>query len=126
MLGYDDRGEAVGLEIIEKLLEDIANKIRDSDADLLYHDVIGGNLFSQIETTLQAIQLKYLKARISYGDLYREERFRPPIPALREALLNVVVHKGYCSHNAIQISISPDKLMLWNPSQLPESWTLES
>ena len=92
-----------------------------SDADLLYHDVIGGNLFSQAETALQVIQLKYLKARISYGDLYREERFPLPIPALREALLNAVVHKDYGSHNPIQINIYPDKLMLWNPGQLPEA-----
>jgi len=94
-------------------------------ADLLHHDVIQGSLFNQVETALEVIQLKYLKASISYGDLYRKERFPLPIPALREALLNAVVHKDYGAHNAIQISIYPDKLMLWNPGQLPESWTLE-
>src|SRR5690554_53684 len=96
-----------------------------NDADLLYHDVIHGNLFTQVETALELIQLKYLKAKISYEGLYRKERFPLPIPALREALLNAVVHKDYGSHTAIQISIYPDKLMLWNPGQLPDSWTLE-
>ena len=96
-----------------------------SNADLLHHDEITGNLFTQVEEALEVIKLKYLKASISYGELYRKERFPLPIPALREALLNAVVHKDYASHTAIQISIYPNKLMLWNPGQLPESWTLE-
>lgn len=96
-----------------------------SNTDLLHHDEITGNLFTQVEEALEVIKLKYLKASISYGELYRKERFPLPIPALREALLNAVVHKDYASHTAIQISIYPNKLMLWNPGQLPESWTLE-
>lgn len=66
-----------------------------------------------------------MKAGISYEGLYRKERFPLPIPALREALLNAVVHKDYSANTAIQISIYPNKLMLWNPGQLPENWTLE-
>lgn len=96
-----------------------------SDADLLHHDEITGNLFTQVENTIDVIQLKYLKASISYEGLYRKERFPLPIPALREVLLNAVVHKDYGVHTAIQISIYPNKLMLWNPGQLPENWTLE-
>lgn len=96
-----------------------------SDADLLHHDEIAGHLFAQVEAALEVIQIKYLKASISYDELYRKERFPLPIPALREALLNAVVHKDYDVKTAIQISIYSDKLMIWNPGQLPESWTVE-
>lgn len=96
-----------------------------SNTDLLHHDEITGDLFTQVESVLDVIQLKYLKASISYKKLYRKECFPLPIPALREALLNAVVHKDYSVKAAIQISIYPDKLMLWNPGQLPENWTLE-
>lgn len=129
MLGYNDQGEAVGLKNVDKLLEDIPNKARDVlgiliDVNLITKNNLS-NLFTQVEEALEVIKLKYLKASISYGELYRKERFPLPIPALREALLNAVVHKDYASHTAIQISIYPNKLMLWNPGQLPESWTLE-
>ena len=96
-----------------------------SNTDLIHHDEITGNLFTQVETAIEVLKLKYLKARISYDDLYRKERYRLPMAALREAILNAVVHKDYASNVAIQISVYPDKLMIWNPGQLPADWTLE-
>ncbi len=96
-----------------------------NDADLLHHDEITGNLFTQVETAIEVLKLKYLKARISYSGLYRQERYPLPMAALREAILNAVVHKDYASPVAIQISVYPDKLMIWNPGQIPEAWTLE-
>lgn len=96
-----------------------------SDADLLHHDEITGHLFHQVDTAIQVLQLKYLKARISYEGLYRRERFPLPMAALREAILNAVVHKDYASGIPIQISVYADKLMVWNPGQLPDDWTLD-
>lgn len=96
-----------------------------SDADLLHQDEITGNLFAQVETAIEVLKLKYLKARIGYEGLYRKERFPLPMAALREAILNAVVHKDYASAVAIQISVYPDKLMIWNPGQLPDNWTLD-
>lgn len=96
-----------------------------SDADLLHHDEITGHLFHQVDTAIQVLQLKYLKASISYDGLYRHERFPLPMAALREAILNAVVHKDYASGIPIQISVYADKLMVWNPGQLPEDWTLD-
>ena len=84
-----------------------------------------GNLFPQIENTIDVLKLKYLRALISYDELYRKESYPVPLAALREALLNAVVHKDYASATAIQISVYPDKLMIWNPGHLPESWTLD-
>ncbi|MBS7350132.1 MAG: hypothetical protein KIG95_08275, partial [Comamonas sp.] len=57
--------------------------------------------------------------------LYRRERFPLPMAALREAILNAVVHKDYASGIPIQISVYADKLMVWNPGQLPDDWTLD-
>jgi ATP-dependent DNA helicase RecG len=45
--------------------------------------------------------------------------------ALREAVLNAVVHKDYTRGAPIQISVYADKLMIWNPARLPPTWTLE-
>jgi ATP-dependent DNA helicase RecG len=95
-----------------------------TDDNLLYQDVIGGNLFEQVEKTLELIYFKYLKASIRYEGLQRIESYPFPRAALREALLNAVVHKDYSSGVPIQISVYDDRLVLWNPGQLPPDWTL--
>ena len=96
-----------------------------TDSDLLYHDEIHGDLFNQVEQTLDLLLTKYLKAGISYEGLQRVESFPIPETALREALINAVAHKDYAAAIPIQISVYHDKLMLWNPGHLPEGWTLE-
>src|SRR5258706_1148705 len=45
--------------------------------------------------------------------------------ALREAVINAIVHKDYASAIPVQIGVYDTKLMIWNPGQLPPDWTLE-
>ncbi|MFO0178601.1 MAG: ATP-binding protein [Planctomyces sp.] len=47
-----------------------------------------------------------------------------PEAALREAVLNAIIHKDYATGTPVQISVYAYKLMIWNPDQLPPSWTL--
>jgi ATP-dependent DNA helicase RecG len=91
---------------------------------LLYHDEIHGDLFTQVEKTLELLLTKYLKAGISYRGVQRMETYPIPEAALREALLNAIVHKDYAAGTPIQISVYPDKMMLWNPGELPDDWTV--
>ena len=95
-----------------------------TDDDLRYQDEIHGNLFAQVEKALELLFSKYLKAFISYEGLQRVESFLFPYPALREALLNAVVHKDYSSGIPIQLSVYEDRIVLWSPGQLPQGWTL--
>jgi len=62
---------------------------------------------------------------ISYEGVHRIETYPVPEEALREALLNAVAHKDYASAIPIQISVYEDKIMLWNPGQLPQDWTVD-
>ena len=95
-----------------------------TNADLLYHDEIHGDLFTQVEKTLELLLTKYLKAGISYRGVQRVETYPVPEAALREALLNAIVHKDYAAGTPIQISVYSDKMMLWNPGELPDHWTV--
>lgn len=47
-----------------------------------------------------------------------------PEPALREAILNAIVHKNYAG-TTIQLSVYDDKLILWNPGALPQELSIE-
>ena len=96
-----------------------------TDDDLRYQDEIHGNLFEQVERTLELLFSKYLKAYISYEGIYRVETFLFPPQALREALLNAIVHKDYSGGAPLQISVYEDRIVFWNCGQLPENWTLD-
>lgn len=98
----------------------------ENDADLLYQDEIHGSLLQQVDRAMELIYLKYLKAKISYDGIQRLERYFIPQAALREALLNAVVHKDYSSGIPIQVSVYSDRLYIANVGRLPETWTLDN
>lgn len=96
-----------------------------SESEILYHDEIHGPLLVQVEQALDLIWLKYLKGWISYDGLQRVETYPVPRSALREALLNAVIHKDYGSGAPIQIRVYYHKLTVGNASVLPEDWQVE-
>ena len=97
----------------------------ETDDDLKFQDEVHGNLFEQIEKTIDLLFSKYIKSSISYEGLNRVEKYEYPKDAIREALLNAVSHKDYSGGVPIQISVYHDKIIFWNEGQLPENWTIE-
>lgn len=97
----------------------------ETDDNLKFQDEVHGNLFEQIEKTIDLLFSKYIKSSISYEGLNRVEKYEYPKDAIREALLNAVSHKDYSGGVPIQISIYNDKLIFWNEGQLPDNWTIE-
>ena len=95
------------------------------DAEILYHDEVQGNLFTQVHKTMELLLTKYLKAFISYKGLYRQENYPVPESALREALTNAVVHRNYGSGAPIQIRVYPDKIVFRNTCRLKKGWTVK-
>ncbi len=96
-----------------------------SESDLAYHDEVHGGLFSQVKNTVDFLRTKYMNAAIAYEDIQRVEHFPVPYAALREVVLNALVHRDYAVPAPIQIRVYADKLKIWNPAALPEGWTLE-
>jgi len=95
-------------------------------ADLIYHDEVNGDLFAQARQTLDLLLSKYLKAVVTYEEIVRVERFPVPREALREAVLNALVHRDYMNSAPIQIRVYDDRLVMWNPAILPEGWTQQT
>ncbi len=60
---------------------------------------------------------------MTYEGSSRVERFPVPRVALREAVLNALIHRDYMVPVPVQIRVYDDKLVLWNPAVLPEGWT---
>lgn len=94
-------------------------------ANLIYQDEVHGSLFQQVKGAMDLLTTKYLRALISYEGIQRVESLPIPREALREALLNAVVHKAYESLTPIQIAVYDDKLEIFNCGYLPDDWTID-
>lgn len=97
-----------------------------TDTELIFQDEVKGNLFEQVEKTIEILFTKYIKAIITYEGIHRVETYEYPKDAIREAILNALAHKDYSSGTPIQISVYDNKIMIWNYGQLPEDWTVEN
>lgn len=95
-----------------------------SDHDLRFQDVIEGNIFEMSDKVIETLRAKYLVSPIRYEGLQRIEALEYPEEALREAILNAVIHKDYTGV-FIQLSVYNDKLVLWNQGRLPEEISVE-
>ena len=93
--------------------------------ELLYQDIIEGDLFAQVDRAMDLLYSKYTKALISYDGIYRVETFPVPKEAMREAVINAVIHRDYASTAPIQIRVYDHRITLWNPGQLPSDWSVE-
>jgi ATP-dependent DNA helicase RecG len=85
---------------------------------------IKGDLISQVEDTLSAVQ-KNLSVRYEIKKLVREEIWDYPLSALREAILNAICHRDYRELSEITIKIFDDYISIWSPGELPIGTTIE-
>ncbi|GAH15758.1 unnamed protein product, partial [marine sediment metagenome] len=84
-----------------------------------------GNLFEQFEQTLTILK-QHISVRYEIKGIEREDIWDYPIPALREAMLNALIHRDYFNiANFITIKVYDDHIWFFNPGGLPEGITVE-
>ncbi|MCD6121952.1 MAG: putative DNA binding domain-containing protein [Spirochaetales bacterium] len=96
-----------------------------SDTDIQTTDIINGDLFIQLEKTLEILKTKYLLSNISYEGIHRRDLLEYPYEALREAVINALIHRDYSGASQIQIRVYSDKLIIMNEGRLPPEVPLE-
>ena len=94
------------------------------EADLLFQDVIGGDIIRMADRIVEVLKSKYLISPIHYEGLQRIEPLEIPEDALREAIFNAIVHKDYTGVH-IQMRVYNDRVELWNSGKLPDELTPE-
>ena len=95
-----------------------------NEADLLFQDVIGGDIIRMADRVVEILKSKYLISPIHYEGLQRIEPLEIPEDALREAIFNAIIHKDYTGVH-IQMRVYNDRIELWNQGRLPEELTPE-
>ena len=96
-----------------------------NEATIIGDRLITGNLFKQVVEGETAIK-NFLNVRYEIKGLERREIWDYPLPAIREALINAIIHRDYFKWNVqTQIKIFDDYIWFYNIGKLPEGITIE-
>ncbi len=106
------------------LCEFFIGRFGASQSDLKFQDEIKGNLIQMTDRVIETLGSKYLIRPIHYEGLFRSEPLELPEDALREAILNAIIHKDYTTVH-IQMRVWNDRLELWNPGPLPDALPID-
>ena len=83
-----------------------------------------GPLYRMIEQAEEYV-LRNTRTEYVINGVVREEVYELPRPALREIIVNAVLHRNYLSPAFIQIAIHPDRIDFFSPGGLYGSMTRE-
>jgi ATP-dependent DNA helicase RecG len=84
----------------------------------MIQDKLEGNLFIMFEQVIDFLKSKYLLSPISYQGMQRVETLEIPDKAIREAVLNALIHKDYTSPTAISLRVYDPTVSVWNDGEL--------
>ena len=83
------------------------------------------DIFNEVEDLMSFI-LKHINKRYEFtGAIQREEIWDYPIDALREIIVNMVVHRDYMHHGDSSVKIYDDRIEFFNPGHFPPEITSE-
>lgn len=57
--------------------------------------------------------------------IYRQDVYEIPPDAIRELIINAMVHRSYLDHGTIQVAVYDNRLEITSPGKLPMGQTLE-
>lgn len=95
------------------------------DADLRFQEEVEGNLMQLLRQVPELLNNKFFTKRIDFAGLQRIEKGEYPVAAIREMLLNALVHRKYMG-GTVQLRVYDHKLTTWNEGLLPEGMDLDS
>jgi ATP-dependent DNA helicase RecG len=99
-------------------------KFEDNDFTIRFQELEDGNVIQVLDKVLRTLDYKFLIRNISFEGMNRIETLEYPVSALREMLLNALIHRNYMGAPT-QIRVYDNKMQVWNHGRLPEGITLE-
>lgn len=127
ILAADGLYTNLGLLVSDQCQHSIKLAIFQGTDKLLFKDrkEFGGSIFQQLNEAYQAIDF-YNGTRASFEGLLRKDERDYPMEAVREALLNAVVHRDYSFSGSISINLYQDRMELISLGGLVPGFSLEA
>lgn len=83
-----------------------------------------GPLWEQIDEAFQFV-LRNIHLGATIVGIYRQDIYEIPPDAIRELVINAVVHRSYLDHGTIQVAVYDNRLEIISPGKLPMGQTIE-
>jgi ATP-dependent DNA helicase RecG len=83
------------------------------------------DILSQINQVMDFVKKHINKGIIITGQPQNTQKWQYPLEAIREVILNMIVHRDYRSSSDSIVKIFNDKIEFFNPGRLPDSITVE-
>ena len=83
-----------------------------------------GLLWEQIEEAFQFV-LRNIHLGATIVGVYRQDIYEIPPDAIRELIINAMVHRSYLDHGTIQVALYDNRLEITSPGKLPMGQTLK-
>ncbi len=95
-------------------------------SDLRFQEAEEGNIIHLLKEVPEQLNRKFFTRAISFEGLQRIEKGEYPVAAIREMLLNAVVHRNYLGSSVVQIRMLDNQFNIWNEGELPAGISLDS
>jgi ATP-dependent DNA helicase RecG len=99
----------------------------DDRTEFIDNRVFEGSLFSLVETLVSFVQSHIpVVSSLAPNELQRRDRLAYPLPAVREAIVNALVHRDYSAFDGgMTVAVYDERMEFWNSGSLPEAMTVE-
>ena len=95
------------------------------DGRLLRDDMIDGPVIMQPDRVMDLLLNKYIPGTNELEGLMMVTKYPYPEKALRESIMNAIVHRDHSSVVETYVRVYPDHVKISNPGRLPAGWTVE-
>lgn len=111
LISHDNLYNNLALLLSDQCTHTIKAAVFGEESELRFKDrnEFSGSLLKQLEDSFNFLNM-YNSTKSVIKGLYRVDSRAYPETALREALINAIVHREYSSPTSIQISIFPDRV----------------
>ncbi len=95
-------------------------------SDIRFQETVEGNIVYLLKEVMEQLNRKFFTRAISFEGMQRIEKGEYPIAALREMLLNALVHRNYLGSSVVQMRMFDNHFNIWNEGELPAGISLDS
>jgi ATP-dependent DNA helicase RecG len=96
------------------------------DDKFIRHDLISCAVVLQPDRALKVMLDQYILGKDELKGAMLVRGYPYPVRALREALINAIIHRDYSGRIATYVRVYPDRVKISNPGSLPMGWTTEN